>query len=64
MDDAEKKIVALTRSCESLEIKKAGIERVFEQTKRQLNEKLSNLNDMLTSEKETRDMWIERYEKE
>jgi hypothetical protein len=29
-----------------------------------LNEKVQNLNDVLSSEKETREMWIERYEKE
>ena len=32
--------------------------------KKQLNERITNLNEMITGEKETRDMWIERYEKE
>jgi len=29
-----------------------------------LNEKISNLNEIINGEKETRDMWIERYDKE
>jgi hypothetical protein len=29
-----------------------------------LNEKIGNLNDIIDGEKTTRDMWIERYEKE
>lgn len=33
-------------------------------TKKQLQEKINNLNEILTGEKETREMWIERYEKE
>jgi hypothetical protein len=52
------------RTNENLEIKKASLERQFEITKKQLTEKISNLNEVLQSEKETREMWIERYEKE
>jgi len=29
-----------------------------------LNEKISNLTEIIGGEKETREMWIERYEKE
>jgi len=29
-----------------------------------LNEKISNLNEIINGEKETREMWIDRYEKE
>jgi len=29
-----------------------------------MQEKITNLNEILTGEKETREMWIERYEKE
>jgi len=29
-----------------------------------MNEKIDNLNNILESEKETRNMWIERYETE
>ena len=54
----------LQRSNEALDTKKQGVERQFELTKKQLNEKISNLNEIINSEKETREMWIERYEKE
>lgn len=33
-------------------------------SKKQLNEKIQNLNDIIEGEKQTRDMWIGRYEKE
>ena len=36
----------------------------MEMTKKQLNEKIQGLNDVVQGEKEMRDMWIERYEKE
>ena len=29
-----------------------------------MEEKIANLNDIIEGEKSTRDMWIERYEKE
>ena len=64
IEDMDKKIIELERNNETLEIKKAGIERQYELTKKQLNEKVQNLTDVLNSEKETREMWIERYEKE
>jgi len=64
IDELDRKTIELERSNEALEIKKAGIERSYELTKKQLNEKIVNLNDVLSSEKETREMWIERYEKE
>ena len=32
--------------------------------KKQLNEKITTLNEVINNEKDQRDMWIERYEKE
>jgi hypothetical protein len=64
IDELDKKQVELERQVENLEIKKSGVERQFELTKKQLNEKIQNLNEIISGEKETRDMWIERYEKE
>jgi hypothetical protein len=46
------------------EIKFQGIERTANLTKKQLTEKNQTLNEMLLAEKETREMWIDRYEKE
>lgn len=64
IEELDRRLIELERQNEALEIKKAGVERSYELTKKQLNEKISALNDVLTSEKETREMWIERYEKE
>lgn len=63
-EEYDKRIVELMRTNESLDTKKQGIERQFELTKKQLNEKINNLNEIINGEKETREMWIERYEKE
>jgi hypothetical protein len=60
----DRRVIELERTNENIEIKKASLERQFEITKKQLNEKITNLNEVLQSEKETREMWIERYEKE
>ena len=63
-DDLDKRLIDLQRTHEALDTKKQGIERQFELSKKQLNEKIGNLNDIIDGEKTTRDMWIERYEKE
>ena len=64
IDDIDKRLLDLEREKETLEIKKSGLERQFEQTKKGLNEKIDGLTQILDSEKETRTMWIERYEQE
>ena len=64
IDALDKRITDIQRENEALEIKKSGIERQFDLTKKQLNEKIANLNEILNGEKETRDMWVERYDKE
>jgi len=64
IEDLDRRVIDLERTNENIEIKKASMERQAEITKKQLSEKITNLNDVLQSEKETREMWIERYEKE
>ncbi len=64
MEDLDKRVIDLERNIEAVEIKKAGSERQFELQKKQLNEKILSLNDVINNEKETRDMWIERFDKE
>mmetsp|Transcript_6714 Transcript_6714/g.10795 ORF Transcript_6714/g.10795 Transcript_6714/m.10795 type:complete len:114 (+) Transcript_6714:2026-2367(+) len=64
LEDIEKRLSDLQRVNEALDTKKQGIERQFEHTKKQLNERISNLNEIINGEKETREMWIERFEKE
>lgn len=64
IEELDRRVIELERQNEALEIKKSGIDRQFELTKKQLNEKIANLNEVLGTEKETRETWIERYEKE
>ena len=64
IEELDKKVIDLERNCETIEIKKQGVERQFDLAKKQLNERIQNLQDVITGDKETRDMWIERYEKE
>ena len=40
IEELDKKVIELERANEALEIKKAGIERQYELTKKQLNEKV------------------------
>lgn len=64
LEDCDRKIMDLERNLESMEIKKQSIERQFELFKKQSADQTLALNEVLNSEKETRDMWIERFEKE
>lgn len=64
IDELEKKMLELERTKEAIDIKRQGVERAFDMAKKQLNEKIQSLNEVISGEKETRDMWIERYEKE
>ena len=64
IEELAKKVMGLEKTNETIDIKRQGVERQFELAKKQLNEKIANLNEVITGEKETRDMWIERYEKE
>jgi len=64
VENLEKKIQDIQKANEILETKKQGIERQFELTRKQLNEKISSLNEIIDGEKETREMWVERFENE
>lgn len=64
IEDSDRRIIELERNFESLEIKKQSVDRQFELFKKQAAEQKSSLNEIVNSEKATRDMWIERFEKE
>ena len=64
IEELDKKNLDLERQNEVADIKMSGIERTATLTKKQLTEKIQTLNEMLLAEKETREMWIDRYEKE
>lgn len=60
----DRKVIDLERNLESMDIKKQSLERQLELTKKQLGDKINSLNEVILAEKETRDMWVERFEKE
>jgi len=64
IEDLDKRVIDLERAQEALDIKKQGIERQLELSKKQATEKIASLNEIIAGEKETREMWIERYENE
>ena len=63
-EELEKKCADRDRDLESMEIKKTGLEKQYEIQKKQNSEKIVNMQDLIASEKETRDTWIKRYESE
>jgi len=42
----------------TLEAQKMGVEKAFELAKGQLNDKIKSLNEVISNEKETRELWI------
>ena len=48
----------------TLEAQKMGVEKAFELAKTQLNDRIKSLNEVIANEKETRELWIQRYEDE
>lgn len=41
-----------------------GVEKAFELSKSQLGDRIKSLNEVIANEKETRELWIQRYEDE
>ena len=64
IEDMDKKILDQDRQIEAMEAKSTTLQRQFDLSKKQLNDKLQSLTENLASEKEMRDMWIDRFEKE
>lgn len=64
VDDLEKKMREINVEKDHLENAKKSIERKFESNKKILNEKIKSLSDIMIGETETREMWVERYNKE
>ena len=45
-------------------VMKLGVEKAFELSKTNLNDRIKSLNEVIGNEKETRELWIQRYEDE
>lgn len=64
IEDLDKRVIDLERQLEAAEIKRQGLERSADLKQKQQAEKISSLNELLAAEKETRESWIQRFEKE
>lgn len=62
IEDMDKSITEKDQQLEKLDIKLQGRERTFTMQQKTQNEKIAQLNDIIQSEQETRDLWRERYE--
>lgn len=60
----EKQAFSLRKEKESLDSEKANESKHFEIQKRQYSEKITSLNEIIGNERETREMWVERFNKE
>lgn len=64
IEELDKKQNELINAQATLEAQKLGVEKAFELSKQQLNDKIKSLQEVITNEKETRELWIQRYEEE
>ena len=64
IEDLDKKLNEQLNISSTLEAQKMGVEKAFELAKTQLNDRIKSLNEVILNEKETRELWIQRYEDE
>ena len=64
IEKIESKIVSITREKEELLTKTLVVERHFDQTRKQYEEKLENLNDIIAQNRKQKEKWANNYEKE
>ena len=64
IDELERKIGELDRQIQGLELRHQALEKQHEIQLKQQMDKTANLNEILNTEKETRQSWVERFEKE
>mmetsp|Transcript_32051 Transcript_32051/g.31349 ORF Transcript_32051/g.31349 Transcript_32051/m.31349 type:complete len:207 (+) Transcript_32051:1765-2385(+) len=64
IEKLQKRLGDVERQNDMLEIKKRSLDKQSEIQRKQLLDKIQNLNELVSAEKDTREMWINRYEKE
>lgn len=64
IEELDKKQNELINAQATLEAQKMGVEKAFELSKTQLNDRIKSLSEVIVNEKETRELWIQRYEEE
>ena len=64
IEESDKRINEMTSQIATLEAQKLGTEKAFDLSKNQLNDRIKSLSEVINNEKETRELWIARYEDE
>lgn len=64
IEESDKRINEMTNQIATLEAQKLGTEKAFDLSKNQLNDRIKSLSEVINNEKETRELWIARYEDE
>ena len=64
IEKMHKRLSEMEMQNDQLDIKKKSAEKQSEIQRKQLLEKISTLNEVISHEKDTREQWIQRYEKE
>lgn len=63
-EEESQKFTDATKSINSLEIEKRALEKMYELQRKMQQDKIEQLNVQIAAEKDTREIWINRYEKE
>lgn len=63
-DEEQDKLTKSERRADALEIEKGSLEKQNDIQKKQLLDKLNQQEELIAAEKDTREIWINRYEKE
>ena len=58
IEELDKRVNELVNAQATLEAQKLGVEKAFELSKTQLNDRIKSLNEVIGNEKETRELWI------
>ena len=63
-DEEQKKLAEIERKADTLEIEKKSLEKQNDIQRKQLLDKINQQCELIAAEKDTREIWINRYEKE
>ena len=63
-EEEQKKLTEIERKADQLEIEKKSNEKQNEIQRKQLLDKINQQDQLIAAEKDTREIWINRYEKE
>lgn len=63
-EEEQKKLTEIERKADTLEIEKKSLEKQNDIQRKQLLDKINQQSELIAAEKDTREIWINRYEKE